>query len=292
MLRVNRLPKRTLELIVLAALFPLWGIGALQVFTHSVNEFAMFSSTSIDSCINSAVSATFSLSLMVSGLVLTLCSIWLQQAERIPRLDELQRHLFNGMDSDGIYDFDQEYDSLPRLHARALDKLSYTRVWYLSFQNHLLAKSGIDTVKLTPLKRWPAILKEQMIEDLVPVWNLPLLLIVFAGLPAVGIFIAALDVVFQALTGASFCAGCYACVSAIAACISFVVLKFTCLVVLVAFITLALTVVPRVSKRIMEMRGARQDDEARRSELLLASLGDETIIPGSYAQTRNLAIEP
>jgi hypothetical protein len=281
-----------MELVLLSALFPLWGIGAVQLFTRSINELASFNSPSIDSCLSSLVSAMFSLTLMLSGLAMSLRTIWLQQAEKIPRLDSVQRHLLNGLDSDGIYDFDQEYDSLPRLHSRALDNLSYTRVWYLSFQNHLLAKSGIDTVKLTPLKRWPAILKEQMSEDLVPVWNLPLLLIVCAGLPAIAIFIAAMDVVFQVVTGSSFCSGCYACVNALAGCITFVLLKFTWLIAAMTTIAMVLWVVPRMSKLILELKGVRQDIEAKHSELLLSSLGEETIMPGSYAQTRNLAIEP
>jgi hypothetical protein len=281
-----------MELVVLSALFPLWGIGAVQLFSRSINEVASFDALSFDGCVSSVVSVVFSLSLMMSGLAMTLRSVWLKQAERIPRLDALQRHLSNGLDPDEIYDFDQEYDSLPRLHSRALDNLSYTRVWYLSFQNHLMAKSGFDTVKLTPLKRWPAILKEQMSEDLVPVWNLPLLLIVCAGLPAVAIFVAALDVIFRAVTGSSFCAGSFVCVSAIASCITFVFLKFPWLVALAASIAMALWIVPKISRVVLELKGARQNIEAKRSELLLSELGEETVLPGSYAQTRNLAVEP
>ncbi len=278
--------------MVLSALFPLWGIGAVQLFTRSVNELAAFDSTSIDGCVSPLVSTIFSLSLMLCGLAMTLRTVWLQQAEKVPRLDAVQRHLLDGLDPDGIYDFDPEYDSLPRLHSRALDNLSYTRVWYLSFQNHLLAKSGIDTVKLTPLKRWPAILKEQMGEDIVPVWNLPLLLIVCVGLPALAIFIAALDVVFQVVTGSSFCAGCCAFVSAGAGFITFVLLKFTWLVALMVAVAMALWVVPMSFKIFLEFKGTRQELEAKRSELLMSSLGDEIIMPGSYAQTRNLATEP
>jgi hypothetical protein len=292
MLRFKKLSKRTMELVVISALFPLWGIGSVQLFARSLNELAAFDSQSIDGSVRSLVSTMFSLSFMLFGLGMTLRTVWLQQAEKIPRLDAVQRHLLNGLDSEGIYDFDQEYDSLPRLHSRALDNLSYTRVWYLSFQNHLLAKSGIDTVKLTPLKRWPAILKEQMSEDLVPVWNLPLLLIVCAGLPALAIFIAALDTVFRAVTGSSFCAGCSDFVGAIAGCITFILLRFTWLVAVMVTITMALWVVPRMHKMLLEFKGARQELEAKRSELLMSSLGDETIMPGSYAQTRTLATEP
>lgn len=292
MIRVKRLSRHTLELVVLVALFPFWGIGAVQVFSHSMTDVAQSGDLPLESILQGIAAVIFSATVMLSGLVLSLRGIIRRQAEKIPRLDAVQRYCVDQIDPDGIYDFDQEYDTLPRLHARALDNLSYTRVWYLSFQNHLLAKSGIDTVKLTPLKSWPSILKNEMSEDLVPVWNLPLLLISLGVIPAIALLIAALDVVFQAITGASFCSACYACVNAISSAFGSLVLNFPVPFFLLAFSIVALVVVPWGTRRFLLIKGALQDAEEKRSELLLSSLTEDEMIPGSFAQTRNLAIEP
>jgi hypothetical protein len=267
-------PKK-LQWIALAALFPLWGIGAMQLLVFSVHELAEPSTlASTQTPMNAAMSFFLSVGWLMTGIALTLRAVWMHQAERIPRLDKICRTGESGEENGDEY----EYDSLPQLQARAADQLSYTRIWYLSFQNHLLAKSGFDTMKLTPLKRWPAILRHQLGEDIVPVWNLPLLLISVASIPVLAIFIAAVDVIFRGLTGVSFCNICFQIVNAIAMTIALVVsicpLLFGLLLLGGVALFVVLFVVPRLATLLLNLKVQKNNMQAIYSEMVLNSALD------------------
>lgn len=261
---VRRLSKRNLQWIFIVAFFPFWGIGALQLLVRSVHRIPSLCDYSCDLMPgNPVVSFSFSLVLLAAGLVSAVSLIWQRQAERLVELELLCRAAQQTVEP--------EYDSpLNDRSDPSLKHISYTKLWYMSFQNALFAKSGFDTLQLSPLKRWPAMLKRQLGEDLVPVWNLPLLVIALASIPALALLIAAFDVLLRALTGFSYCEFCYQIDSALAVGTSVLISDFPVPTLIAAVVVLLVFGLPRkLMRTFLAIKAAHNSVKAAESEMAL-----------------------
>ena len=264
---VKRLLAKKWQWMTLFVLFPLWGIGALQLLVKSV-EALSYSQEPVMELVpaNPLVSFFVALAFLSTGFASTLRLIWQYQAERIPRLNLIRQVLESELD----------YDSPPSTGLQASEPVSYTRLWYLSFQNHLFAKSGHDTLKLSPLKQWPAILKNELGQDLVPIWNWPLLLLSLICIPALALVIAASDLIVNVITGVSVCQVSYQIVAVVAFLASTVILTFPIPIAILAVFTFTFLLVPRVLAFMRRLQAAEFARQATTSEMYLSGEDSDT----------------
>ena len=256
---VRIVSKRNLQWLVVTALFPLWGIGALQLLVRSVHSIPTLCDYNCDFMEgNPVVSFAFALTLLTGGLFSAVSLIWQHQAERLVELEILCRAAEQQIEPD--YDSPQEKD------RSALGHISYTKLWYMSFQNALSAKSGYKTLQLSPLKRWPAMLKRHLGEDLVPVWNLPLLLIALASIPVAALLVAAGDVFLRAATGFSYCEYCYQVDSSLAVGTSVLITDFPVPTFIACSILLLLFAVPKLRRFLLAVQTAHNAVKSAESE--------------------------
>jgi hypothetical protein len=257
---VRRISKRNWQWLVIIALFPFWGIGALQLLVKSVHSIPSLCDYSCDLMEgNALISFGFAVTVLGIGLLSAVNLIWQHQAEKLVELEMLCRAAEQSVDPD--------YDSPPQPRERsALNHISYTRLWYMSFQNALSAKSGYDTMQLSPLKRWPKMLKRQLGEDLVPVWNLPLLLMALASIPLAALITAACDVLLRALTGFSYCQFCYQVDAGLAVGTSAVIFNFPIPTLILSFLLLAVFILPKLRRLLLAIKAAHNSIKAAESE--------------------------
>jgi hypothetical protein len=190
--------KRQLRIFLIAVLFPYWGIGGLQLLAGSlVNLPGLLTAPAPAKTIFDEVIFLLLSSLaFFSGMYYLVDTVWRYFQDQLS-VWQVNREIEEKLKlaSAGSYD-------------DADGQFSYTKVWYMSFQNHLAAQSGFDTLQLKPLKRWPAMLKQHFPEDLLPVWLIPLLLMALLAVPLVALLVAAGNVLLFAVTGLWFCEYC------------------------------------------------------------------------------------
>ncbi len=272
MLFVKRLSPSKMKWLTLVALFPLWGIGALQLLMRSVQSFsgsecgeclALPSATLLPG--SAVVSFLVALTCLSAGMVSTLRLIWQYQSEQMPRAELIRE----------VLESETDYDSPIKASPESGGE-SYTRLWYLSLQNHLRGKFGYDTLKLSPLKRWPAILKNELGQDLIPVWNGPLLLLSLLSIPALALIIAALDLIVAGVTGVSFCQLSYQIMAAAAVAVSTVIFTFPLPVAALALLAALFFGTPRLLRLVAHLRKLEAELKSARNGFTVAC--DEELV--------------